>query len=141
MHNRVNDIFLPNFCSLRMFFAVFFLAEMLAILLTLATDFSRYGFYSELGIRSLLTLWVVLSAAVILCVTRNFLARFNHLTVGLIAFFMVQMIAALVGWLVAEGLPKWDLMPVLIKEQERWPFYLRMLGISSIVSVVFFRYL
>ena len=141
MSSKSDEIFLPDFCSIRMFFVVFFLAEILAFLLTLATDFSSYGFLSEFGIRSLLALWIALTSAAIICLSKGFLSRFNDLIVGLTAFFIVQLIAVLVSWLVADALPDWGLLLALVSEEGRGPFYFQMLGISSIVSIVFFRYL
>lgn len=141
MSVKTDKIFLPDFCSLKMLIVVFFLAELLAFLLTLAIDVSVFGFLSEFAIRSLLALWIALMSASVLCSVRQRLSSFSHLTVGIIAFVIIQLITLLVCWLVVDGLPDWNLLLPLIKEPNKVTFYVRVLGVSSLVSLAFLRYL
>ena len=141
MNENKDAIFLPDFCSFRMLLAAFFLAELLAFLLTLASDFTGLGFLSAFGIRSLLTLWVVLMSSTVLCLLRSWLARFNDFYVGLIAFAIIQLIVVLVGVSVSKLLPEiGQLLPMNAAFDSR-DFYLKMFGISSIVAVALLRYL
>ena len=141
MSEKTDDIFLPDFCSFRMLLAAFFLAELLAFLLTLAIDFAGVGFLSAFGIRSLLVLWVVLMSSAVLCLLRRYLASFNDFYVGLIAFVIIQLIVVLVGVLVARLLPEiGQVLPLDLPFDSR-ALYLKILGISSIVALALLRYL
>ncbi|MCW5588009.1 MAG: hypothetical protein KIS75_17905, partial [Chromatiales bacterium] len=53
--------FLPNFCAIRMVFAVVVSSELLAIVLTLAVFPAADQFWAELSLRSLYIQWVALS--------------------------------------------------------------------------------
>lgn len=141
MSLKAKKIFLPDFCSVRMLLAVFFLAELLAFLLTLAVDTSALGFLSEFGIRSLLALWIALMSTASLCLLKKILARGNDFFVGLAAFCVIQLISALVCWLVVEVLPAANLLLPLVGSAQKAGFYWRTVGISSLVSLAFLRYL
>lgn len=132
---------MPDFCSARMLLAVFFLAELLAFLLTLATDTSTLGFLSEFGIRSLLALWIALMSAAVLCLSRKILALGNHFWAGVIGFCVIQFFTVLACWLVADALPDQNLVLPLIDPAQKTAFYARALGISSLISLAFLRYL
>jgi len=141
MSLKAEKIFLPDFCSARMLSAVFFLAELLAFLLTLAADTSVLGFLSEFGIRSLLALWIALMSAAVLCLARKILGLGNHFWAGLTGFCVIQLNTAWVCWLVADVLPDKNLLLPLIDPAQKTAFYARTLGISSLVSLAFLRYL
>jgi two-component system sensor histidine kinase AlgZ len=132
--------FLPDFCSLKILLAVFFLTELLAFLLTLATNRTGLGFLSEFSLRSLLALWIVLISAILLCGLRNSVQRFNNGLVGLLAFVIIQLVSLLVCWVVIEILPQWQILNPL-NSDEKLVFYARTLGISALVAMAFLRYL
>ena len=104
MSVKTEKIFLPDFCSMKMLLVIFFLAELLALLLTLAADTSGFGFLSEFAIRSLLSLWIALMSASVLCVLKKTLYKCNHIVAGLTAFVVIQVVAIVVIWLVIDGL-------------------------------------
>ncbi len=141
MSVKTEKIFLPDFCSLKMLLVVFFLAELLALLLTLAADTSGFGFLSEFAIRSLLSLWIALMSASVLCALKKTLYKCNHIVAGLTAFVVIQVVAIVVIWLVIDVLPARGFLLPLIKEVDRLTFYWRVLGVSSLVSLAFLRYL
>lgn len=133
--------FLPDFCSLKMLIVVFLLAELLAFLLTLAANFSEFSFLSEFGIRSFFTLWITLISAAALCLLKKVIKKGRHIVTGLLAFVLIQMIALIVCWFMIEELPAQGVLPVMLNEAEKMTFYWRVLGISSLVSLAFLRYL
>ena len=141
MDIKTEKIFLPDFCSMKMLLVVFFLAELLALILTLATDTSGFGFLSEFAIRSLFSLWIALMSASVLCVLKKNLYNNNNIIASLTAFVVIQVVALIVIWLVIDWLPAIELLPPLIKEADRVTFYCRVLGVSSLVSLAFLRYL
>ncbi len=120
---------------------VFLLAELLAFLLALAIDSSEMGFLSEFGIRSLIILWIALTSAAFLCLIAKRLNRINCLAAGLTAFISILLITLLVCWSVADALPGWNLLPQFIARNKKTEFYLRSLGIGSLVSAACLRYL
>lgn len=141
MNAKKESGFLPDFCSLRMLIIVFLLAELLAFLLTLATDFSTFSFLSEFAIRSFFSLWTALLSASALCLFNRALNKASHFVSGLLAFFLIQLIALLVCWIIIDVLPNKGFLPGLVNDAEKLTFYGRVLGISSLVSLVFLRYL
>jgi two-component system sensor histidine kinase AlgZ len=132
--------FLPDFCALKMLLAVFFLTQLLALLLTLAANSTELGFFSEFALRSLFSLWIALSGTVVLCGLKNRLQNLENGVVGLLAFLIIQIVAILMGWLVITVLPQWQIL-ILIPAPEKIAFYARTLGITSLVSMAFLRYL
>ncbi|MCK4586373.1 MAG: hypothetical protein KAU29_03475, partial [Gammaproteobacteria bacterium] len=73
-----DNFFLPDFCSVRMVFAVVVISELLAILLTLSPLKSSGDRWNDLSIISLFVQWVGLSSAGLLCITRGRLARMSE---------------------------------------------------------------
>jgi two-component system sensor histidine kinase AlgZ len=133
--------FLPDFCSLKMVLAVFFLTELLAFLLTLAAGNADLGFLEEFALRSLFALWISFISAALLCALRNAAPQLDNQAVGFIAFGLIQLTTLLVSWLVLTALPNRDLLMPMVLENEKLSFYARTLGISALVSLAFLRYL
>lgn len=135
------DHFLPDFCNIRIVFGVVLAAEFLAFLLQLASGSAEYGFWSELGLKSLFILWVALLNAAALCRIRPFLQRSSNAMSGFIAFCIIQSITILVSWLAIDLLPEYGMLFYSLKLENGEGFYLRNLGISCLISVVFLHYL
>jgi two-component system sensor histidine kinase AlgZ len=57
-----------------------------------------------------------------------------------LAFSIIQAICLIMSWLVVTFLPQWQIF-ILMTAHEEMAFYVRMLGISSLVSLAFLRYL
>jgi two-component system sensor histidine kinase AlgZ len=133
--------FLPDFCSLKMLLVVLFLTELLAFVLTLATDCAEFGFLSEFALRSLLALWITLPSAAVLCGLKKLLQHLNNALIGWLAFIIIQLICLLMIWLVVTVLPQWQLLMPIIDANEKIAFYARTLGICALVSMAFLRYL
>ncbi len=64
---QADNFFLPDFCSVRMVFAVVIISELLAILLALS-PLSSSNRWNDLSIISLFVQWVGLSSAGLLCI-------------------------------------------------------------------------
>jgi two-component system sensor histidine kinase AlgZ len=69
MPNR--DRFLPDFCAVRTTFVLVMLAELLALLLTLASAATASDLWASLGLQSLFILWVILASAALLCLSQR----------------------------------------------------------------------
>jgi len=133
--------FLPDFSSPKMVLVVFLLAELLAFLLTLAVDVSEFSFLSEFGVRSLFSLWIAFLSASALSLLKRVLNKSKHFVSGLLAFFTIQLITLLVCWIVVDELPDKVFLPISVNDADKFTFYWRILGISSLVSMAFLRYL
>jgi two-component system sensor histidine kinase AlgZ len=125
--------FLPNFCAIRMVFAVVVSAELLAIVLTLGAFPPPDLFWSELSLRSLYIQWVALSVAGLYCVLRRPLGRLSHALAGSIAWVLILLVTALV-YAIARvlGLPTGTSVASALTHH---------LGIAGITGAVLLRYL
>jgi len=89
-------LYLPDFCAARSVLAVVLIAELVAMLLTLA----RYGisgqFWIDLARTSLFLLWAGLGTAAALCTARAALSRLDVLYSSLLALTLMLGVTALV---------------------------------------------
>jgi len=125
--------FLPNFCAIRMVFAVVVSAELLAIVLTLAAFPRPELFWTELSQRSLYLQWVALSVCAIYCGLNRPLGRLSHAAAGTIAWLLVLMVTASV-FMAAQWLG-------LRTGSAIFPSLAQHLAIAGIVGAVLLRYL
>ena len=128
--------FLPDFCGARTVFVVVLLAELLAVLLTLAQLPYHRQHMVELAMYSLFIQWVALSCIAILCIFRQHLNALKGYQVGIISYLITQ-----VTTLIVTELAWWV--------QHEWAvrnyfghglFALRIMGISAIVWALALRY-
>lgn len=131
--------FLPDFCRVPMAFGVLLTAELLAIVLALATPSPLAGFWERLGTLSLYVQLIALGGSAALCLLRPLLARLDDRLCGVAAWLVLMLVTAavtlgagrLLPWGV-EGLFPADGLPGLL---------VRSLGIAAIVSVLLLRYI
>jgi len=132
-----DNFFLPDFCSVRMVFAVVVISELLAIVLTLAPMESRGGRWGDLSIISLFMQWVGLSSAAVLCISRPRLSRMSETRAAIVSYLLLLVttlvITELAWWIGRE-------MPHAGIDGQHIDLLLRNLGISAIVSALVLRY-
>ncbi|CAI8930578.1 two-component system, LytTR family, sensor histidine kinase AlgZ [Methylocaldum szegediense] len=133
------DSFLPDFCSLQTAFTLVVSSESLAFVLTLADSTPSYGFWSDLGLRSLFILWITLSSGAILCGIRPWLVRLGALWSGIATFSVIQAATLLMTWLTHDG----PLSPgaAVSRDPIGGAHYLKILGVSGVVTAAWLRYL
>jgi two-component system sensor histidine kinase AlgZ len=129
--------FLPDFCNIRMVFAVVVVAELLALVLVLGSPEPGTPHWEVLGITSLFIQWVALTSAALLCVLRRILARFGNIGAGIASYALVLLATLALSELSfrlgqAQGL----------QFNAGWhrAFLLNNLGVSAIVSAVALRF-
>ncbi|PLY12441.1 MAG: sensor histidine kinase [Sedimenticola sp.] len=127
--------FLPNFCSIRMVFAVVITAELLAIVLTLAAGTTLRNFSADLSLRSMMVQWISLIGAALLCLLRTLLGRLSNTLAGIIAWLLLMLVTLLVV------LAAHYFVEVHQDAEAFRGFLLRSLGISAILSAMVLRYL
>jgi two-component system sensor histidine kinase AlgZ len=125
--------FLPNFCAIRMVFAVVVSAQLLAIVLTLGAFPSPELFWTELSLRSLYIQWVTLTLSALYCGLRRPLGRLSHGAAGTAAWLLVLLVTAGV-FAAAQWLGLRGDAPVV-------PALIHHLAIAGIVGAALLRYL
>ncbi len=130
--SSVANVFLPDFCTIRMVFAIVIIAELFAIVLSfypLGMKLSTR--WEELSMTSLFIQWCGLSSCAVLCIVRSHLGRFTHVQVGLISYAiilaLVTLISAITYWVLA--VPGFGFLDVA-----QWAFIGRNVLLTAIIS-------
>ena len=138
------SFYLPDFCATQTVLAVVLIAELVALVLTLAREELQYGFWIDLARTSLFLLWIGLSSAAALCYTRPLLARMSVQRASVVSLGLLLAVTLIISeitfWLGqrwAGGLQSsvGDLFPTSHAD-----FLLRNLIIAFIVSALALRY-
>ena len=134
-----DNFFLPDFCNVRMVFAVILIAELLAIVLTLAPLDISSNRWEDLGVISLFIQWVALISAGVLCIVRPWLRRLK-LNIAATASYVVLIITTTMVSEVTFWTIRWMIVDPSMHLGWYSDFLLRNLGISAIVSAIALRY-
>lgn len=134
-----DDFFLPDFCNVRMVFAVILIAELLAIVLALAPMDSFNSRWEDLGIISLFVQWVALISAGVLCIVRPWLRKLK-LNLAATASYIVLIVTTTMVSEVTFWTVRWMLVDPSAGLGWYSDFLFRNLAISAIVSAVALRY-
>ena len=133
---------IPDLCSPLAVFGVVLASQLLALLLTLASQAGWFAFYSHLAQTALLLLWVGLVSAAVLCQLRRWLTRFSVLEGSVVAYLLVMACVVAVSegafWLgrfLDSGPDSGGWFPV-----SQWSFLSRNLAIATLVMAPLLRY-
>ncbi|UCE90320.1 MAG: sensor histidine kinase [Pseudomonadota bacterium] len=134
------DLFLPNFCGIRMVSAVVLIAQLFAFVLTLAPlGPNTADRWSDLGMISVFVQWNALTSCALLCLVRPLLCRLKTAWVVVITLAILLGIIALMSegtfWLLHRSFAGFVPIPV-----GHWEFLWRNLAIGGIVSALVLRY-
>lgn len=131
--------FLPNFCGVKPIFILTIGAELLAIVLILATGDKLHESWDELGLLSIFVQWVALGSASILCLSRRYIARLPVIWSALVAYLIIIMVTIVISLCANHFLVtlnyQWGDETETVTE-----FVLRCVIISAIISLVALRY-
>jgi two-component system sensor histidine kinase AlgZ len=122
-----------------MVFGVLVTAELLAIMLALASSSPVGGFWERLGPLSLYIQLIALSGSALLCLLRPPLARVKDSAAAIVAWLLLMALTALVSWGAYELLP-FGAGP-LFPTDGLSGLMARSLGICAIVGILLLRYL
>jgi len=141
---QTDDFFLPDFCNVRMVFAVVVISELLAIVLTLSPLRSSGDRWNDLSIISLFVQWVGLSSAGILCLARPRLARMKETHAAAISYLLLLLTTLVIteaAFMIGAylQLENWS-SNFLILSHWQVDLLLRNLGISAIFSAIVLRF-
>ena len=138
-HHQTTQAFLPDFCAASTLLIVVLVAELVAIVLTLASHGGDGQFLIALSKTSMFVLWLAILGAAVLCQLRGWLERAGKTQAFVLGFIILNVLCLLLAELA------WQLMRALgrsaIFDDPHTTFLLRTLAISCIVIALGMRYL
>lgn len=126
----IDTFFLPDFCRVRMIFAVVLLAELFSFVLVTTKSGNSQGLWAELALVSLFVQWVALTSAGLLCIGRPWLSRRNATLAGILGGAMVVLVTGIATALAAKAL----------RQPLNWQPFVQNLTVSTIITAALFRY-
>ncbi len=137
--NQDTQVYLPDFCAAGTLFIVLLVAELVAIVLTLAANPADGQFLLLLSKTSFFVLWLALLGSAIMCQLRSRLERAGKTRAFIISFVVLELMSLTVAEL-AWQLP-WRLTGASIIDSSHLAFVGRTFAISSIIIALAMRYL
>ena len=129
---------IPNFCTGRALLLLAGVIEMVVVVLSLASTAGNEAVQLRFVSLSLFLQWIGLCSAAVLCTARRFLTLAHVGTVFFVCWGLLLLVTLAVSWMawqldayLALGVPLGD---------SPWPFAIRNLLISGIVSLLLLRY-
>lgn len=133
-----DELFLPNFCGVRMVLALMVIAQLLAFVLSLGQMGSENR-WKDLSLISLFIQWAALSCGAVLCLSRPWLRKLPNIQAGLLSYLLVLGVTAVMSeaayWILQAAV-----MEPPLTRAWYYGFLSRNLAISAIVSAVALRY-
>jgi two-component system sensor histidine kinase AlgZ len=135
--------YLPDFCATRTVFVVVLIAQLVALVLTLASGNRDLDFWIEHARNAAFLLWIALGTACVLCAVRRQLAKLSIARASALALALIVAVTALISELAYRagetftqpGTELGHLFPI-----EHGPFLLRGALISFIIGALALRY-
>jgi len=137
--NSESQAYLPDFCAAGTVFIVVLIAQLIAILLTIAAHDTPGRFLIELSKMSLFVLWLALLSSVVMCLFRSRLESAGKTRAFVISFVVLLALCIALAEL-AFQLTRVFGQSVIIEDSHS-QFLLRTFAISSIVIALGMRYL
>lgn len=137
--NRETQAYLPDFCAAGNVFIVVLIAELVAILLTLAAYDTPGMFLIELSKTSLFIAWLAILSAVIMCLFRSRLESAGKTRAFVLSFIVLELLCIVLAE-VAYQVTRVFGESVIIDDSHGL-FLLRTFAISSIVIALAMRYM
>ena len=133
------QVYLPDFCAAGTVFIILLVAELVAIVLTLASNAPEGQFLLSLSKTSFFVLWLALLGTAIMCKLRGWLERAGKTRAFVLGFLLLVGLSLLIAEL-AWQLPI-RLVGVNVINDTHADFLLRTLAISAIFIALAMRYL
>ncbi|MCF6324832.1 MAG: histidine kinase [Gammaproteobacteria bacterium] len=134
-----DELFLPDFCNIRVIFLVVLIAELLAFVLALAPQVSNNNLWERLGIISMFVQWVTLVNAALLCGLRPRFKKQTHTVVATTSFIIILLVTALLTE-VTMRLALFVGLASALPTASHADFLFHNIAISAIVSIIALRY-
>ena len=133
------QVYLPDFCSAGTLFIVLLVAELVAIVLTLAAHEPEGQFLIQLSKTSFFVLWLALLGCAVMCQLRSRLESAGKTRAFVISFVILEVTCLVVAELSWQLM--WRFAGVPIIDDTHSEFILRTFAISSIFIALSMRYL
>lgn len=131
-----DECFLPNFCGLRMVFVVVIIAQLFSFVVALSPGETPItARFEQLGLISLFVQWCALVSSAMLCLLRRFILFYSDRVVATLSYLTVL----LVVWVISE-LAYWYVYPGARDSLAHWPFVLRNVAITFLLTGPILRY-
>jgi two-component system sensor histidine kinase AlgZ len=134
----VDNLFLPNFCDVRMVLALVVIAQLLAFVLILG-PYNSSDRWTDLSLISLFIQWIALTSAALLCLSRPLLRKVGNITAACLSYILLIAVTVLISevmyWLLQS-----NAFSAVASAPWHRDFLLRNIGISAIVSAIALRY-
>ena len=133
------QVYLPDFCAAGTLFIVLLVAELVAIVLTLAAHGPDGEFLLQLSKMSFFVLWLTLLGSAVMCQLRKWLEQTGKTRAFLLSFVILEitcLIVAELSWQLT-----WRFGGVAVIDDTHSEFLLRTFAISSIFIALGMRYL
>jgi len=131
--------YLPDFCAAGTVFIVVLIAELVAILLTLAAHTTPGTFLIELAKTSMLIQWLAVLSAVVMCLFRKQLESAGKTRAFVLSFFVLELLCIALAEIAYQVTRIFG--ESLIISESHGTYLLRTFAISSIVIALAMRYL
>lgn len=139
IEQKQTEFFLPNFCGVKPLFILTIGAELLAIVLILATGEEIYESWDELGLLSIFVQWIALGSAAVLCISRSLLEKLPLIWSAVAAYLIILLVTALISAGAEYFIIKTDYLWGYDPENSGY-FMFRCIMISAIIALVALRY-
>jgi two-component system sensor histidine kinase AlgZ len=133
------QVYLPDFCAAGTLFIILLVAELVAIVLTLASHSPEGQFLLSLSKTSFFVLWLALLGTAVMCKLRGWLERTGKTRAFVFSFLLLVGLSLVIAEL-AWQLPM-RLVGVNVINDTHTDFLLRTLAISAIFIALAMRYL
>jgi len=133
------QVYLPDFCAAGTLFIILIVAELLAIVLTLAAHGPDGQFLLQLSKISFFVLWLALLGSAVMCPLRNWLEQAGKTRAFLLSFVILEVTCLIVAELSWQLV--WRFGGVAVIDEPHAEFLLRTFAISSIFIALSMRYL
>jgi two-component system sensor histidine kinase AlgZ len=137
--SKESQAYLPDFCAAGAVLVIVLVAELVAIVLTLAAHTTPGTFLTELSTMSMFVLWFALLSAALLCRLRPFLEKLGPTQAFITSFLLLQLLVLVL----AESsfrLAQYFGTLFIINDSHN-TYLMRTFGISAIVVAMAMRYL
>src|SRR3990172_6784118 len=134
----LDDLFLPNFCRVRMVLALVVIAQLLAFVLALG-PYGNADRWNDLSVISLFIQWTALTSGALLCVSRPLLSKLDNAHAATLSYILLLAVTVIMSETVYRLLQS-SFFGMVLSGQWHRDFLLHNLGISAVVSAVALRY-
>ena len=137
--NDESQAFLPDFCAAPTLFVVLLVAELVAIVLSIATLSASGDFLVTLSKLSLFLIWIALASSAIMCLLRKYLERLGPTRAFVISYAVLVTLCVLLAETAYRLADTFSPAPIIPGNHQA--FLLQTLAISAIVIALAMRYL